>query len=50
MKNLTIEQLADLLRDAKKAHTLHEKKIGRQDKAWPEWYARHILQKLNAKN
>ena len=40
------ELLARLLREAKRVHTDYEKKLGRPDENWPEWYATYVLQKL----
>jgi hypothetical protein len=36
--------LADALRRAAAAPGEHEKRIGREDPSWPDWYARHIVQ------
>ena len=46
MKKLTLKELEELLVKAKKAHTSYEKKIGKEDKKWPKWYAKFILEKL----
>jgi catechol 2,3-dioxygenase-like lactoylglutathione lyase family enzyme len=36
-------ELAAALRRAEAAHGEHEKRIGRHDAAWPDWYAEHIV-------
>jgi hypothetical protein len=43
---ITVEQLADLLRDAEQAHGEYEARLGRRDDDWPTWYAQHMLPKL----
>ena len=43
---LTPERLAELLREAEKAHAEHEKELGRRDDDWPSWYAAFILERL----
>src|SRR5712691_3768484 len=43
---ITAEQLADLLREAERAHGEYEARLGRRDDDWPTWYARHMLPKL----
>ena len=40
------EQLAELLRQAEKAHAEYEREIGHPDPDWPSWYARFILDKI----
>ncbi len=37
------EVLAELLREAEKAHAEYEKKLGRPDPDWPAWYAEYIV-------
>ncbi len=37
-------ELAAALRRAATAHGEHEKRIGKQDPEWPDWYAEHIVQ------
>jgi hypothetical protein len=44
--DLTVEQLADLLREAAHAHGQFEKELGHPDETWPSWYAQYILDKL----
>lgn len=41
-----VERLADLLRETEHAHGLYEKSLGRADANWPDWYARHIYDRL----
>jgi hypothetical protein len=40
------EQLAELLREAERAHGEHERDLGRRDEDWPSWYADYILRRL----
>ena len=39
-------ELAQLLREAAEAHHSFESKLGHPDQDWPEWYAKHIVVKL----
>jgi hypothetical protein len=41
-----VERLADLLREAERAHALYERQLGHSDADWPTWYARHIYDRL----
>lgn len=43
---ITAERLTSLLKEAEKAHAKYEKKLGKRDTKWPEWYAKFILLKL----
>ena len=43
---LTTEELAQLLREAERAHAEYEHGLGRRDEEWPEWYAEFILDQL----
>jgi 16S rRNA C967 or C1407 C5-methylase (RsmB/RsmF family) len=43
---LTAETLAQLLREAERAHGEYEKELGRRDEDWPSWYADYILRQL----
>ena len=43
---LTRERLADLLREAERAHGEYEKELGQRDEDWPSWYAGYILEQL----
>jgi hypothetical protein len=44
--NVTEEALAELLREAERAHGEYERELGRRDEDWPAWYARYILSRL----
>lgn len=46
-EELTVEQLAELLRDAERAHGAFEKELGRRDEDWPAWYAQYIVDRLS---
>ena len=37
------QELADAMQRAEAAHGDHEKRIGRADPAWPEWYAKYMV-------
>lgn len=41
-----IARLADMLREAERAHALYEQHLGHADDAWADWYARHIYDRL----
>lgn len=41
-----VDRLADLLREAEKAHGVYESRLGHADANWPAWYARHIVDRL----
>jgi hypothetical protein len=43
---LTPAELAELLREAERAHGEYEKTLGRRDEDWPSWYANYILERL----
>ena len=43
---ITKEQLAELLRQAERAHAEYEKGLGKRDDDWPAWYADFILRRL----
>ena len=43
---LTREELADLLREAERAHAEYEHELGQRDEDWPSWYAGYIVDKL----
>ena len=40
---LSVDTLAQLLREAEQAHGAYERQLGRRDDDWPTWYARHML-------
>jgi hypothetical protein len=44
--DLSQDQLADLLRDAERAHAEYERGLGERDEDWPAWYAGYILDRL----
>jgi hypothetical protein len=44
---LTQETLADLLREAERAHAEYERELGQRDEDWPSWYAGYIVAKLD---
>jgi hypothetical protein len=46
MNELTREELADLLREAERAHGEYERTLGKRDEDWPAWYAGYILDRL----
>ncbi len=45
-EELSQQELAQLLRDAERAHGEYERELGERDEDWPSWYARHILDAL----
>jgi len=47
MYDLTVDQLAALLREAESAHGEFEKTLGHRDENWPQWYAAFMLKKLH---
>ena len=44
--DVSVDRLAELLRDAKAAHGEYERELGHRDEDWPTWYARYIVDKL----
>lgn len=44
--DLTAERLAELLREAERAHAEYESELGRRDEDWPAWYAEYIVRRL----
>ena len=40
------DKLADLLKEAEKAHALYEESLGKRDDDWHKWYANYIIKKL----
>ena len=46
MYDLSVDQLAALLREAESAHGEFEKTLGHRDDDWPQWYAAFMLKKL----
>ncbi|MGB8965779.1 MAG: hypothetical protein WCB99_09075 [Candidatus Cybelea sp.] len=47
METLSVEQLAQLLRETEAAHGQYEKQLGHSDADWPTWYARYILDHIS---
>jgi hypothetical protein len=46
MYEVTVDELADLLRNAEKAHADYEKSLGHPDDDWASWYAKYVLENL----
>ena len=46
MYEVTVDELAGLLKDAEKAHGEFEATLGRRDDDWPKWYAKYVLDRL----
>jgi hypothetical protein len=44
--NVTQDELAELLRDAERAHGEYERELGARDEDWPTWYAGYILERI----
>jgi hypothetical protein len=44
--DLTIDDLASVLREAERAHADYERELGSRDEDWPTWYAGYILDRL----
>jgi hypothetical protein len=47
-EQLTREKLAELLREAERAHGEYERELGSRDEDWPTWYAGYILDRLQS--
>jgi hypothetical protein len=43
---MNVEELAELLREAERAHGEYERELGQRDEDWPSWYARYIVERL----
>ena len=43
---LTEQELAELLREAKEAHAAYERDLGEPHEDWPSWYAAFVLRRL----
>lgn len=43
---VTRDELAQLLKDAERAHGEYEGELGERDEDWPTWYAGYILDRL----
>ena len=39
----SVSELAEALRRAEAAHGEHEKRTGKEDPDWPDWYAEHMV-------
>jgi len=48
LEPLTKDRLAELLRDAKRAHADYERELGHPDDDWPAWYAGHSSDRLKS--
>jgi hypothetical protein len=46
IEELSVEELAELLRAAERAHGDYERELGSRDEDWPSWYARYMLDRL----
>ena len=46
MYEVTVDELASLLREAESEHGKYEKSLGHADADWPTWYARYVLDQL----
>jgi hypothetical protein len=46
LEELSVDQLAELLREAERAHGQYERELGARDEDWPSWYARYMLDRL----
>jgi hypothetical protein len=46
MYEVTVDELASLLREAESEHAKYEKTLGHADADWPSWYARYVLDQL----
>ena len=46
--DITRDELARLLREAEIAHAQYERTLGERDEGWPDWYARFIIERLQA--
>ncbi len=46
LDELTQEELAELLREAERAHAAYERELGERHEDWPGWYAGFMLERL----
>jgi hypothetical protein len=44
--DLTQDELAELLKEAERAHADYERELGERDEDWPSWYAGYILERI----
>jgi hypothetical protein len=49
IEELSQEELAELLREAERAHGEYERELGQRDEDWPSWYAGFMLERLRAR-
>ena len=49
VEELSQEELAQLLRDAERAHGEYERELGERDEDWPSWYAGWMLERLRGR-
>lgn len=47
---VSVEELADALREAKDAHTAFEQAFGEPDNDWPTWYAQYLLGEIQVQS
>jgi hypothetical protein len=45
-EEMSTDELAELLREAERAHAEYERHLGERDDDWPSWYARYMLDRL----
>jgi len=45
----SVSDLASALRRAERAHGEHEKRTGRRDENWPDWYAEYMVREQSGK-
>jgi hypothetical protein len=46
IEELSVAELARLLREAEQAHGEYERELGTRDEDWPSWYAKYMLDRL----
>lgn len=46
METITVDRLAQLLRQAESAHGEYERSLGHRDEDWPKWYAQYIFDQV----
>jgi hypothetical protein len=46
LQELSVDELAELLREAQRAHGEYERALGARDEDWPGWYAAWMLDRL----
>jgi hypothetical protein len=50
IEELSQEELAELLRQAERAHGEYERELGGRDDDWPSWYAGFMLEQLRSRS